>query len=536
MNHENECMLNKNEKTPEIKFFVSSQSINGREKSTKGSIKTDLFSLPRSQILYDGAKVCRETIGKRGVLHQLIITGTVLIATAACGMPIGYSAVLLPQVIDTNDTLAMDVGMGSWVASIHSAATPIGSFASGPIMDRCGRKTALLISILPLIGGWICIALAQSHMILLLGRVIAGMAVGLIFAPAQVYIAEIAEPNLRGALIGAPFFAYSIGILIIYGLGYALHWRDVAWCAIILPVTAFIAIIFAPESPTWLVRHNRTAKAANALQLLRGDDDKAKRELSQLTMRFEREKAFMTASSERFVRILKRKSVLKPLVIINAFNLFQIFSGVYLVVFYAVDIIRDFGGDVVSAGMAAVLTAAVRFVFTFIYCFLLMYTPRRKMSIISGLGSGFSATALAIIFFIFPSESMSGGVRIVCALLLVLYIGCNTGYMLLPGIMVGELLPAKVRGQVAGYIFCLFNVVLFVVAKAYPLIMDDLKTSGLFLVFGISSLIGVVLLYSVLPETKGQSLGAIEDYFMENDWVWAKRKFSMISISRREMS
>ncbi|GAB0088103.1 TRET1 [Sergentomyia squamirostris] len=524
--NENECMLDKTKEIILLKALEAEQHIKDV------NIKSELINLPPE--LRDGARVCKSPDESRGVIRQLLVTGAVLIVTAACGMPIGYSAVLLPQLTNTTDPLELDIEMGSWIASIHSAATPIGSFASGPIMDRWGRRTALLGSIMPLIGAWACIAQAPSHIWLLVGRVLAGTSVGLICAPVQVYIAEIAEPSLRGALIGAPFVAYSVGILIIYGLGYALHWRAVAWCATILPVISFVAIIFAPETPTWLIRHNLLAKALQALTTLRGDEDKAKRELQQLKMRYDRERALMTVSSERFVNILKRRSVLKPLVIINFFNMLQVLSGVYLVIFYAVDIIREFGGNVVSAEMAAVLTAIVRLAFTIIYCFLLMYTPRREMSIISGLGSGIAATALAGVFFANSNtDTMSDTTRCICAVLLVVYIGANTGYMVLPGIMVGELLPAKIRGQVAGYIFCIFNIALFIVAKGYPLIRDDLKTSGLFLIFGISSLIGVGLLYSVLPETKGKALGAIEDYFMENDWLWAKRKFSSI---RHEMT
>lgn len=71
-------------------------------------------------------------------------------------------------------------------ASIHSAATPIGSFVSGSIMNQWGRKMALLFSIFPLMSGWVVIALSQSHMMLLLGRVIAGIGVGILAAPAQV--------------------------------------------------------------------------------------------------------------------------------------------------------------------------------------------------------------------------------------------------------------------------------------------------------------------------------------------------------------
>ncbi|XP_059621623.1 facilitated trehalose transporter Tret1-2 homolog isoform X2 [Phlebotomus argentipes] len=519
-------MLNSHEKkSREITLLKSNQSIFGPDKAIK-------IVSSKSQ-LSDGARIYKSPNERRGVIHQLLVTGAVLILTAACGMPIGYSAVLLPQLSgNTTDPLRLDVTMGSWIASIHSAATPVGSFASGPIMDILGRKTALLISILPLVGGWTCIALAQSHLLLLIGRVVCGVAVGLISAPVQVYIAEIAEPRLRGVLIGAPFVAYSVGILFIYGLGAALHWRAVAWCAIILPTISFLAVIFAPETPTWLIRHNLTAKASAALSFLRGDDEKGKRELQQLTMRYEREKALMTASSERFVNILKRKSVMKPLIIINTFNMIQVISGVYLVIFYAVDIIKEFGGDTLTPTMAAVFTAVVRLISTIIYCFLLMYTSRRMMSILSGLGTGIAATSLAIIFYVHP-ENMGGGLRVLCAVFLVIYIGCSTGYMVLPGIMVGELLPARIRGQVAGYIFCLFNLGLFILAKGYPYVKDDMKTSGLFLMFGVSSLVGVILLYIVFPETKGKTLGAIEDYFMENPWMWSRRKSA---VNRRDMT
>lgn len=74
-------------------------------------------------------------------------------------------------------------------ASVHSLATPIGSFASGPIMDRWGRKPALLLAIVPLLSGWIFLATASSHFLILVGRVVAGISVGLIAAPAQVCLA-----------------------------------------------------------------------------------------------------------------------------------------------------------------------------------------------------------------------------------------------------------------------------------------------------------------------------------------------------------
>lgn len=55
-------------------------------------------------------------------------------------------------------------------------------------MDRFGRRPALIIATVPLVFGWILIALALSHPMLLAGRVLAGISVGLMAAPAQVFI------------------------------------------------------------------------------------------------------------------------------------------------------------------------------------------------------------------------------------------------------------------------------------------------------------------------------------------------------------
>lgn len=69
---------------------------------------------------------------------------------------------------------------------MHSAATPFGNFVSGIMMDKWGRRRVLQILVLPLTLGWVTIAVAQNHVLILVGRVLAGLAVGLSAAPGQV--------------------------------------------------------------------------------------------------------------------------------------------------------------------------------------------------------------------------------------------------------------------------------------------------------------------------------------------------------------
>lgn len=73
-------------------------------------------------------------------------------------------------------------------------------------------------------------------------------------------------------------------------------------------------------------------------------EKQAQRELHELISAREKEKA-RGEETIRFLATVLRPPVLKPLLLINAFNMLQIISGSYVVIFYAVDIVKDAGGS-----------------------------------------------------------------------------------------------------------------------------------------------------------------------------------------------
>lgn len=459
---------------------------------------------------------------KRAILHQIIAACAVLLLSAACGMPIGYSAVLLPQLYDSNTTtVPIDIAQGSWIASVHSLATPVGALMSGSCADMFGRRKTLLFSVIPIISGWCLIALSKSYFMILIGRFITGSAVGVLGAPAQIYIAETAEPNLRSLLIGAPAFSYTNGILLIYILGSHLEWRIVAWLSIILPILAAVALFLIPETPSWLVRNNRPKRALKALKFLRHSESTAKDELNTINERLDQEKA-TTKSNENIIRLCCQRSAYKPLFIVIIFSILQMFSGTFLVVFYAIDIISEFGSDI-DPKSAAILTSIVRCLCTLAICFILLVVRRRLLTTISAVGSGLSCLVLSLFMYYRqgqPNSELDVYVAITC---LTSYIAFNTPLMVMPGIMVGELFPAKIRGRTAGTMFACCNIALFCLAKAFPLIKQAVKTRGIFLMFAVASFLAAIFTYLLQPETKGRTLDEIEDYFNEKNWFWVNR-------------
>ena len=429
---------------------------------------------------------------------------------------------------------------------MHSAATPVGSIMAFVLMNRYGRKMAILISVFPLIIGWILIALAPSHWVILAGRIVAGIGVGILSPVAQVLLAEISSPNIRGLLIGVPFVSYSMGILVVYGLGAFLDWRIVAWCGLVLPLLSFVLLIFTPESPTWLASIGQYEKAKKgefepilflsilflfsfvALAWLRGGEQKSLDEFDELKSKDEHDKLIQSQEKPSVITTLKQGPVLKPLVLINAFNILQVMSGTYQIVFYAVDVItdiHDFEDSSMSINpmQSAVATALIRLILSIIYCFLLLKVGRRSLYLTTCLLSGISSIFLSIFLFIKGDSPKSTADLYIIGVVVLIYISFNTACLFMPGILTGELLPLKVR-HYAGVVFTLHTLLLFVIIKTFPDMLALLRSQGIFMVFGIASLLAAVLFYFLLPETKNRSLNQIETYYQDKNWRWQSRR------------
>lgn len=86
-------------------------------------------------------------------------------------------------------------------------------------MDRIGRRKALLITEVPMIFGWICIALATDIRMIYAGRLLVGLGSGMVGAPARVYTSEVTQPHLRGMLSALASVGISFGVLFQYTLG-----------------------------------------------------------------------------------------------------------------------------------------------------------------------------------------------------------------------------------------------------------------------------------------------------------------------------
>uniref|UniRef100_A0A8D8T401 Facilitated trehalose transporter Tret1-2 homolog n=1 Tax=Cacopsylla melanoneura TaxID=428564 RepID=A0A8D8T401_9HEMI len=494
---------------------------------------------------------------KRAFCAQCIMNAALIVLMTGYGMPIGFSGIVSPKLQAENSSLRIDQDTASWIVSVHSIATPIGAILAGPLMDEFGRKATLQFSIVPMVLGWVLISLTPNAMCLIIGRLLAGFAVGMGPAPSQILIGEISEPKLRGFFGSTPSASYALGILLVYGMSSMYDWRIVAALGAFLPVMAFVFLCFLPESPTWYINKNRIEEARASLIWLRGGDrEKADEELQSLLMlskthnKMQREcpEGAQSLEALSFISLVKkcwrmfcRPEVKRPFSIIITFAILQIMSGSYIIIFYAVELVSAAAGSENQdlTVTIAVMTAFTRFLVSILVSILLFVMGRRTLGIISGIGTAIASLCIVVYLYCKQNNiwlwstdlemchSMCSGVAIAC--LIMLYVAMNTlGIFSLPMLLMAETLPANVRGIVSGFTVMLVNIFIFGSTKMYPYTKNLFGPIGIFTWFSVVSIAIALYIYLYLPETKDRSLPEIEFYFRTGrNHLWITRDKAM---------
>lgn len=145
----------------------------------------------------------------------------------------------------------------------------------GDVLGR--KKTIWLASTLALIGAILQTAAVNIEMFIV-GRVIAGFAIGLVYAVSSIYNAEIAPPKIRGVIVGLQTQMISIGyassnwigVFGSFAAGNAA-WRIPLGLQCLPAIILIIGLFWLPESPRWLVQHGKYEEAHAVIRKLHED-------------------------------------------------------------------------------------------------------------------------------------------------------------------------------------------------------------------------------------------------------------------------
>ncbi|XP_023948769.2 facilitated trehalose transporter Tret1-like [Bicyclus anynana] len=476
----------------------------------------------------------------RSITSQFIACLSSYLLLLDLGLAVNFSTIMMPALLNAKEGLSLTETQASWFGSMSFLTQPAGALMSGPIVDFFGRRRANFISNIPILVAWILMYFSWNLPSLFAGSALLGISLGIMEAPINSYVGEISDPSVRGALCTVTQFAASLGILLMYYLGTVVDWRSAALICLIAPVASMVMVIFAPETPVWLLARNREKDALKSLCKVRGwtSPEQVKAEFDGLNTYSknmpkcviccntnQEQKTCKHESMNWFVRriltiryVMFCKETLRPLSLVIMYFLFFVMSGLVPIRPNMINLCGALGmtGD---GKHIAFMVGLITFITTFVVIGLIKVFGKRKLSIASLLGSAISCLLLSI----YAKRNLDGSVSsydpstfptqtsfVPVILLYSLTVFTGLG---IPWVLLGEIFPFRSRASAQGISAASNYAFSFIGAKTFIDLETNFMIWGAFAVYAVFGFLGTIYLYFFLPETEGKSLQEIEDMY-----------------------
>ncbi|KAF8543995.1 general substrate transporter [Trichophaea hybrida] len=244
------------------------------------------------------------------------------------------------------------------ITAAMPAGSLLGALVSSYLSDRWGRKVAIQIGAVIWILGAILQSSAQNLGMLIVGRIVAGVCVGITSSTVPVYQAEMAQKELRGRMVSLQQWAITWGILIQFFIQYGASFYGggaknpnqrpgafrIPWAIQIIPaVILLVGLFWFPYSPRWLASKDRWEEALEVLADVHGggnrSDPRVLAEYKEIedTIRFEREEAITS-----FAELTKPRTV-KRVVLGMSLQMWSQLCGMNVMMYYIVYVMQGAG-------------------------------------------------------------------------------------------------------------------------------------------------------------------------------------------------
>lgn len=408
----------------------------------------------------------------------------------------------------------------SLITSILSAGTFVGAISAPLASDTLGRRLGLFISCIVFCIGVVLQTASSTQALLIVGRVIAGVGVGVLSSIVPLYQSEAAPKWIRGAVVSCYQWAITIGLLLAACVNEGTHKRDDSgsyripiaiqflWAIILM-----VGMMFLPDTPRFHVMKGNFQKARSALCKLRGlkpDDKFIEEELEEIVANYEYEKSlgntkivdcFKTANHQ-----LKRISTG---IVIQAL---QQLTGINFIFYYGTQFFKSSGIN--NPFVIQLITNIVNVVSTIPGIALVELAGRRRLLLWGAVGMCVSEFIVAIVGTALPNSQAANKTLIAFSCTFIASFAATWGP--LAWVVVGEIFPLRVRGKSVA--ICagsnwLFN---FVIAFITPYLVDEDRAnlkSKVFFIWGGCTFLCILFVYLFVYETKGLTLEEIDELY-----------------------
>ena len=390
----------------------------------------------------------------------------------------------------------------------------IGAATGGRLADRLGRRRMTLVGAVIFFVAALGLATSPSVEWLIGWRIVLGVAVGIASLIGPLYISETAPEDIRGTLGFLQQLMIVVGILVAYivnaifapSLLGVIGWRWMLGFAAVPAVILGVTMFFLPESPRWLVEHDRHDEARDVLSRIRNEAD------------FESEIERMEEISERESQGSWR-DVLEPwirpaLTVGVALAVLQQVTGINTVLYYAPTILQNIGLGSAASLFGTIGIGIVNVALTIVAVYYADRIGRRPLLLVSVGGMTVMLGALGLGFYLPGLSGVVGYFTLGSMILYVAFFALGLGPVF--WLLTSEIFPLRVRGTAEG-ITTFFNwSANLIVSLTFLSLIERFGQTVSFWALGVFGVLGFVYIYFRVPETMGRSLEDIEDDLRSN--------------------
>jgi sugar porter (SP) family MFS transporter len=406
------------------------------------------------------------------------------------------------------------------IVSSYTGGAVLGSLLLYYMGDRLGRTKSIFVGAVIVSFGCALQAGCNSIGMLIAGRLIAGIAIGILSTANPVYCSEVAPPAWRGAMTGLQQWMLSWGYLAAQWIGYGssfansdFQWRFPLAFQCIPAVILAVGILFQLESPRWLCEKGRNEEAREVLHKLHYDGsnqeflDLEYREICE-AIELERKLAVKSWSG-----LFAKKSWRRRLALACGIQLATQTSGINVINYYGPKIYAALQIDTQTSLMIIGISGALSVVWCTIGLWLLEGIGRIKPLVVSCYGMAACLLINAVLSqTIDPSTSTNHNALRASVAMNFLISFFFTPLGINSWVYPAEIFPTEIRqrgNSLSTVTNWIFNVIF---AQVSPVALEKVGYRY-FYAFMVFNLIAGTCFLFLFPETKGKTLEQIGELF-----------------------
>lgn len=437
---------------------------------------------------------------KRRAVRLVPVAG---ILAASVGIIYGYD---LSNIAGALRYITDEFNLSTRRQEMVTAAVVIGEIAGaiggGPLANAIGRKKSTVLAAAAYATFSVISAASVSLPMLVVARLLVGVAIGLSLAVVPVYIAECAPAKVRGSLLVASQLTTTVGIIAGYLVAYLLagshNWRWMLGIAALPAVLIVLLLRPMPDTARWYMLTGRITQARQALRRIEPKAD-VEADLAEIARALSEERGSALAE-------MLRHPYRRATIFVVGLGFLAHVTGINAIVYYSTLLFEAMGfrGDfeqlvlpalVQIAGLVAVVISLV-----------LVDRLGRRPILLIGIGMMVAADVLLVGAFAFGSDVGRTLAGFGFAGVLLFTAAFSFGFGAIVGVYAGESFPAHLRSLGSSLMLTADLVASGITTAVFLTMLRSLGGAGTFTVFVALAVAAFVFVYRFAPETKGRQL------------------------------